>query len=61
MKNIEKSREKSGKTITISTEEYEKYQAQSHQISELEKRVEILTEALLLSRRKRFGTSSEKK
>ena len=60
MENVEKSREKFGKTVTISTEEYEKFQAQSHKISELEKRVEILTEALQLSRHKRFGASSEK-
>ena len=61
MKNVEKSREKSGKTITISTEEYEKFQAQSRKISELEKRVEILMDALRLERHRQFISGKPRK
>ena len=46
--------------ITVSRAEYELYQAQSERISVLEKQVELLTEALRLSRRKRFGVGSER-
>ena len=43
-------------TVTISCAEYEQFQMR---ISSLEKQVELLTEALRLSRQKRFGASSE--
>ena len=46
--------------VTISRAEYEKLQAQSKRVSELESRVDLLTEALRLSRHKQFGASSEK-
>ena len=46
-------------TVTISRTEYEQLQAQGARISALEKQVELLTEALRLSRQKRFGVSSE--
>ena len=46
--------------ISISRAEYERFQAQGERISELEKQVEILMEAIRLSRQKRFGSSSEK-
>ena len=44
-------------TVTIPRAEYEQLQGQ---ISVLEKQVELLTEALRLSRQKRFGASSER-
>ena len=47
-------------TVTIPYAEYELLQAQSERISALEKQVELLTEALRLSRQKRFGASSER-
>ena len=50
-------REKSMETVTISKAEYEQMQAH---ITELEKQVELLMEAIRLSRQKRFGASSEK-
>ena len=46
--------------VTISRAEYEKLQAQSKRISELESRVDVLMEALRLARHKQFGASSEK-
>ena len=46
--------------VTISRAEYEKLQAQSKRVSELESRVDVLLEALRLANHKRFGTSSEK-
>ena len=53
--------------VTISLAEYEKLLGQEQQlltqnvrISRLEKQVELLMEALRLSRQKRFGASSEK-
>ena len=46
--------------VTISRAEYEKLQAQSKRISELENRVDVLMEALRLARHKQFGASSEK-
>ena len=46
--------------VTISRAEYEKFQAQSKRISELENRVDVLMEALRLARHKQFGASSEK-
>lgn len=49
----------SGETVTISRAEYEQLRAQGERISALEKQVELLTEAVRLSRQKRFGASSE--
>ena len=46
--------------VTISRAEYERFQAQSERISALEKQVEQLMEAIRLSRKKQFGSSSEK-
>ena len=46
--------------VTISRAEYEELQAQSKRVSELESRVDLLMEALRLTRHKRFGASSEK-
>ena len=46
--------------VTISQAEYEELQAQSKRVSELESRVDLLMEALRLTRHKRFGASSEK-
>ena len=44
--------------VTISRAEYEKLQAQSKRVSELESRVDLLMEALRLARHKQFGASS---
>ena len=49
-----------GEMVTISSAEYEKLQAQSKRVSELESRVDLLVEALRLARHKQFGASSEK-
>ena len=60
---MEKTREKAEKStemVTISLAEYEKFQAQGERISVLEKQVEVLMEAIRLSRKKQFGSSSEK-
>lgn len=46
-------------TVTIPRAEYEEFQAQRARISALEKQIEILTEAIRLARRKRFGAASE--
>ena len=46
--------------ISISRAEYEEFQAQKARLSELEKQVEILMEAIRLSRKKQYGSSSEK-
>ena len=46
--------------VTISRAEYEKLQAQSQRISELEQQVAVLMEAIRLARHKQFGASSEK-
>ena len=51
---------RNGETVTISRAEYELFQAQSERISALEKQVDLLSEALRLSRQKRFGASSER-
>ena len=48
---------RNAETVTISRAEYEQMQGQ---ISVLEKQVELLTEALRLSRQKRFGASYER-
>ena len=60
MKNINSLQTGSPETVTISKAEYEKLQAQSKRVSELESHVEMLMEALRLARHKRFGASSEK-
>ena len=60
MKKTENIGTSNGETVTISRAEYEKLQAQSERISELENRVELLMEALRLARHKQFGASSEK-
>lgn len=46
--------------VTISRAEYEEFQAQRRKISELESRLDLLMEALRLTRHKQFGASSEK-
>lgn len=60
MNKTENFQTSTGETVTISRAEYEKLQAQSKRISELEKHVDVLMEALRLARHKRFGASSEK-
>ena len=57
MKNEDKIVTGNAGTVTIPRAEYEQMQGQ---ISVLEKQVEFLTEALRLSRQKRFGASSER-
>ena len=60
---MEKMREKAENNtdmVTISRAEYERFQAQGERISALEKQVELLMEAIRLSRKKQFGSSSEK-
>lgn len=46
--------------VSISRAEYEKFQAQGARISALEKQLDQLMEALRLSRKKQYGSSSEK-
>ena len=60
MKKTENSQTSTAEVVTISRAEYEKLQAQSQRVSELESRVDLLTEALRLARHKRVGASSEK-
>ena len=60
MKNRDISKTSTAETVTISRAEYERLQAQSERISELESRVDMLLEALRLARCKQFGASSEK-
>ena len=60
MKNEIKTMTSSTEMVTISRAEYERFQAQSERISVLEKQVEQLMEAIRLSRKKQFGSSSEK-
>ena len=60
MKMTETNQTSNAEMVTISRAEYEKLQAQSKRISELESRVDVLMEALRLARHKQFGTSSEK-
>ena len=60
MKKTDNFQTSTGETVTISRAEYEKLQAQSKRVSELESRVDVLMEALRLSRHKQFGASSEK-
>ena len=60
MNKTEKNHTSTGEMVTISRAEYEKLQAQSKRVSELESRVDLLMEALRLARHKQFGASSEK-
>ena len=60
MKKTEITETSNAEMVTISRAEYEKLQAQSKRVSELESRVDVLMEALRLARRKQFGASSEK-
>ena len=60
MNKTEKNHTSTGEMVTISRAEYEEFQAQRKKISELESRVDVLTEALRLARHKQFGASSEK-
>ncbi len=60
MKKTEISQTSNAEMVTISRAEYEKLQAQSKRVSELESRVDVLMEALRLARHKQFGASSEK-
>lgn len=49
-----------GEMVTISRAEYEEFQAQRKEISELKSRVDLLMEALRLAQHKQFGASSKK-
>ena len=60
MGNENKINASNAETVTISRAEYERLQAQSERISELEKQIDLLTDAIRLSRQKRFGASSER-
>ena len=60
MKKADNNQTSNAEMVTISRAEYEEFQAQRKKISELESRVDLLMEALRLSRHKQFGTSSEK-
>ncbi len=60
METTENVQVNNAEMVTISRAEYERFQAQSKRISELESRVDMLMEALRLARHKRFGASSEK-
>ena len=58
MKRAETNQTSTGEMVTISRAEYEKLQAQSQRISELEQQVAVLMEAIRLARHKQFGASS---
>ena len=60
MKKTELNQTSNAEMVTISRAEYEKLQAQSKRVSELESRVDVLMEALRLARHKQFASSSEK-
>lgn len=60
MKNVVNEQISNTEMVSISRAEYEKFQAQGARISALEKQVEQLMEAIRLSRKKQFGSSSEK-
>ncbi len=60
VETTEKVQMNNAETVTISRAEYERLQAQSKRVSELESRVDLLMEALRLARHKQFGASSEK-
>ena len=59
MKNVVNEQISNTEMVSISRAEYEKFQAQGARISALEKQVEQLMEAIRLSRKKQFGSSSE--
>ena len=56
MKKTEISETSNAEMVTISRAEYEKLQAQSKRIAELESRVDLLMEALRLARHKQLRT-----
>ena len=60
MKNEKKQLTSAVEMVTISRAEYEEFQGQKERISALEQQVALLTEAIRLSRQKRFGASSER-
>ena len=60
MKKQEGQIKSAEETVTISRAEYEEFQGQKERISALEQQVALLTEAIRLSRQKRFGASSER-
>ena len=60
MKKTDNYQTSNAEMVTISRAEYEKLQAQSKRVSELESRVDLLMEALRLAQHKQFGASSEK-
>ena len=60
MKKADNYQISNAEMVTISRAEYEKLQAQSKRVSELESHVDLLMEALRLARHKQFGASSEK-
>ena len=64
MKKTDNIQTSNAEMVTISRAEYEEKNArlasQDERISRLENQVELLTEALRLSRHKQFGASSEK-
>ena len=60
MKNEKKQLTNAEEMVTISRAEYEEFQGQKERISVLEQQVALLTEAIRLSRQKRFGASSER-
>lgn len=59
MKNTVDMKTGTAETVSISRAEYEEFQGQKERISALEQQIELLTEAIRLSRHKRFGASSE--
>lgn len=60
MKNIVNEQTSNTEMVSITRAEYEKFQAQGARISALEKQIDLLVEAVRLSRKKQFGSSSEK-
>ena len=60
MKNAGNEQISNTEMVSISRAEYERFQAQGARISALEKQVEQIMEAIRLSRKKQFGSSSEK-
>ncbi|MGM9640861.1 MAG: transposase [Faecousia sp.] len=60
MKDTNNFQTSNAEMVTISRAEYERFQAQSQRISELEQQVAVLMEAIRLARHKQFGAPSEK-
>ncbi len=60
MRNDKEKVTGSEEMVTISRAEYEEFQGQRERISALEQQIALLTEAIRLSRQKRFGASSER-